>query len=204
MLSGYPVKSTRVPDLIILEQPVGFGGHELPPLGIDRLTFPLPSAESEVRRRYAHPVNEDRIIRSTYDATLAVGALIIAFTIPGCAYPNQFRDVPQRQPHAHFSAEQSSSFFAGSLRITHINEQPTSFWRSRESFRIPPGSTFIRPVFSARDSYSYRPIRFTAVAGRHYILRRLPTPFGEFVTLDYHIPGGVGVTISKSPKDNSQ
>ena len=140
----------------------------------------------------------------TYNAVLAFGALILTATISGCAYPNQFRDVSQHQPHAILAAEPSSGFFAASLRITHINEQPTSFWRSHESFRIPPGSTLIRPIFCASEPYSYRPIRFTAATGHHYELRRLITPRGEFAALSERIPGGVEITITKSPKENSQ
>lgn len=54
----------------------------------------------------------------------------------------------------------------------HINEQPTSFWRCREQFRVSPGSVTLRVISGYRGDVHYPLIRFTAEAGHTYSVRR--------------------------------
>jgi hypothetical protein len=93
---------------------------------------------------------------------LPLVAGIIAFLGAGCSYPNQFRSLSADLPHAVLVGNQVKAF--------HINQQPTSFWRTRESFRIPPGPTTVRPVTGHWEIPEYPAVEFTAVAGHRYSL----------------------------------
>ena len=54
----------------------------------------------------------------------------------------------------------------------HINDQPTSFWRSRERFRVSPGSTTLRAISGYRGDVRYPLLQFTAEAGHSYSVQR--------------------------------
>ena len=61
----------------------------------------------------------------------------------------------------------------GHAFASHINGQPTTFWRSGDTFRIPPGTNSVRAAFSdARETIGYRPEQFVAIGGRHYAIAR--------------------------------
>lgn len=78
-------------------------------------------------------------------------------SLAGCAYPNQFRNTDKSLPHAVLIGEGVKAF--------HINGQPTSFWRCRESFRIPVGRTTVRPLTGTWSYPDYPLVEFTAQAG---------------------------------------
>jgi len=82
--------------------------------------------------------------------------------VTGCAYPNQFRNVRADAPHAIVVGE--------GVTVTHVTDQPTSFWRCRERFRVPPGATTLRAVAGQWDIQTYT-LPFTAEAGQTYSLR---------------------------------
>jgi hypothetical protein len=93
---------------------------------------------------------------------------ILSFTflalVGGCAYPNQFRNVRTDFPHAVLAGD--------GVKLTHINGQPTSFWRTRERFRVSPGSTTVRVISGYRGDVQYPPVRFTTEAGHSYSVQR--------------------------------
>ncbi len=85
--------------------------------------------------------------------------------LTGCAYPNQFRNVSQSQPH---------SVLIGQQVVVHsINGQPTSFWRFRKQYRIPTGGVRVK-VFSEQGrlfwwkTIDYPQMEFHSVAGNQY------------------------------------
>jgi hypothetical protein len=81
-----------------------------------------------------------------------------AFTVlTGCSYPNQFRNTDTSLPHA--------VLVGNGVKAFHINGQPTSFWRCRESFRIPIGPTTVRPLTGTWSYPDYPLVEFTAQAG---------------------------------------
>jgi len=92
-----------------------------------------------------------------------LSSLALALLLSGCAYPNQFRNV--RTDSAH------SILVGDGVTVMHINDQPTSFWRCRERFRVPPGATTLRVVAGHWDIQTYA-LPFTAEAGHTYSLRR--------------------------------
>ena len=102
--------------------------------------------------------------------------------LAGCAYPNQFRNVDADAPHAVLVGD--------GVTVMHINRQPTSFWRVRETFRIPPGRTTLRAVAGHWDIHSYTGLVFTAEVGQRYSLRRDRTAGSDRVVVrdrDEHI-----------------
>lgn len=82
--------------------------------------------------------------------------------VTGCSYPNQFQNVGPETPHAILVGKKVTAF--------HINQQPTSFWRCRERFRIPPGPTTVRAVTGPWDFPEYPIVEFVAAAGYRYTL----------------------------------
>jgi hypothetical protein len=86
--------------------------------------------------------------------TSAVVLTLLAFA-SGCAYPNQFHNVRTESPHAVLVGKRVTLF--------HINEQPTSFWRTRERFRVPPGTTTVRVISGHRGEVHYPLLRATAI-----------------------------------------
>lgn len=98
--------------------------------------------------------------------TLACMALSIvaAPLLAGCAYPNQFHSVRIGSPHAVLVGE--------GVKLTHINGQPTSFWRFRERFCVVPGPTTLKVISGRLGEGEYPLMRFTAEAGQTYSIRR--------------------------------
>jgi len=95
---------------------------------------------------------------------VSLGALTLTMLVAGCAYPNQFRNVRADSPHAVLVGD--------SVKLFHINDQPTSFWRTRERFRISPGSTTVRIIAGYYGDVHYPLLRFTAEAGHTYLVQR--------------------------------
>ena len=101
--------------------------------------------------------------------------LLIGTTLASCRYTSEFRNTPKNAPHAVLRG--TSYPESGHAFATHVNGQPTSFWRSGDVFRIPPGETTCRTAFSdAHETVGYRTERFTAVAGREYMVSRKLDP----------------------------
>lgn len=91
-------------------------------------------------------------------------SLFAAVLVAGCAYPNQFRNVGIVYPHAVLVGEDVTLF--------HINGQPTSFWRFRERFCVPPGPTTVRVISGRQGEVEFPLLRFTAEAGQTYSIQR--------------------------------
>ena len=104
---------------------------------------------------------------------------ILSFTllafVAGCAYPNQFRNVRTDAPHAVLAGD--------GVKLMHINAQPTSFWRTRERFRILPGSTTVRVISGFRGEVDYPLLRFTAEAGHSYSVQRQQSAGSDAIVL---------------------
>ncbi len=91
--------------------------------------------------------------------------------------------------------------FGRKVSPSFINDQPTAFWRLRESFRLPAGETVLK-VSDVCRPYGYAPMRFTAVAGRCYVLRPTRTGSRDAATLSERAPGnGVERVISTALRD---
>ncbi|MEY4387140.1 MAG: hypothetical protein RLY20_2423 [Verrucomicrobiota bacterium] len=103
------------------------------------------------------------------------GVLTLAMLFAGCAYPNQFRSVRADSPHAVLRGE--------GVKLMHINEQPTSFWRTRERFRVPPGSTTVRVISGYRGDVHYPLLRFIAEAGHSYSVQRQQSGGSDTIVL---------------------
>jgi hypothetical protein len=99
-----------------------------------------------------------------------VSACLAAALISGCAYPNQFRDVETSAPHALLTADDGDHWRDSGPSVFAIDSKPTSFWRTTERFRLPPGLTTLR-VVADREPYDFAPLTFDAIAGRHYHLQ---------------------------------
>ena len=99
----------------------------------------------------------------------------LALLLSGCAYPNQFRNVRTDSAHAILVGD--------GVTVMHINDQPTSFWRCRERFRVPPGATTLLTVAGHWDIQSYAVLPFTAEAGHTYSLLRQRTDGSDRVVL---------------------
>lgn len=102
-------------------------------------------------------------------------ALAICALGSGCKTPSVFHSVSPNQPHAVLTSNNPPGFrgFFGLGRVVSpyfINGYRTSFWRVRDHFRIPPGSTVIDTV-DVSEPYRYGSIHFVARAGYHYNLR---------------------------------
>lgn len=101
--------------------------------------------------------------RSNADGIPHLLLFFVALTaLAGCAYPNQFRNTDTSLPHAVLIGEGVKAF--------HINGQPTSFWRCRESFRIPVGRTTVRALTGSWSYPDYPLVEFTAQADFTYVL----------------------------------
>lgn len=103
------------------------------------------------------------------------GALALATLVAGCAYPNQFRNVRADSPHAVLVGQ--------GVKLMHINDQPTSFWRTRERFCISPGLTRVRVISGYRGDVNYPLLRFTAEAGHSYSVRRQQSGGSDSIVL---------------------
>ena len=95
---------------------------------------------------------------------LALPLSMLLILAAGCAYPNQFHNVRIESPHANLVGY--------GVKLTHINDQPTSFWRSSEQFRISPGPNTVRVIAGYRGDVRYPLLGFTAQAGGIYSVQQ--------------------------------
>jgi hypothetical protein len=96
---------------------------------------------------------------------LSLTPVMLAILVAGCAYPNQFRNVGAKFPHAVIIGDK--------VGVMAINGQPTSFWRSSERFRIPLGTNVLRTAHSDwRETFGYEKVMFVATARSEYVLSR--------------------------------
>ncbi|MBX3740684.1 MAG: hypothetical protein KF712_06825 [Akkermansiaceae bacterium] len=86
---------------------------------------------------------------------------VVTAALCGCAFENQFRNVPEERPSASLTSHETTVF--------SINSQPVSFW-SKGRFSIPPGKTTLRLV-APSEPYEYEPLIFTAVEHLRYQLK---------------------------------
>jgi len=120
---------------------------------------------------------------SKYWICLGRIAVVLPLIAGGCVYPNQFHNVSVSQPHGVLTVESTRLPFRGHLHVGAINEQPTSFWRCGDTFRIPAGPTIVHATYSGWDAYGYAPLQFKAIADHRYILRRQLSDGRDYVTL---------------------
>lgn len=97
--------------------------------------------------------------------------MAVALTALSCRYPNEFKNSPGDAPHAVLSGTAYPK--AGTIFATHINGQPTSFWRSSNVFRVPAGTNAVWTAYSDRkETLGYDAAEFVAESGREYVLVR--------------------------------
>jgi hypothetical protein len=99
-----------------------------------------------------------------------LASCLASITILGCVYDNQFSDAEAEKPHALVTADPRQYWGDRGPIVFAINSQPTSFWRSKEQYRISTGATTLQ-VVADREPYDFSPLTFDAMAGRHYHLR---------------------------------
>jgi hypothetical protein len=99
-----------------------------------------------------------------------LSACLVAAAVSGCANPNHFRNVETGAPHALLTADAGDHWGDRGPTVFAIDSKPTSFWRTKERFRLPPGPTTLK-VIADREPYEFAPLSFDAIAGRHYHLR---------------------------------
>lgn len=98
-------------------------------------------------------------------------ALLMVLTLVSCQHPNEFKNAKANVPHATLRGTRFPN--AGSLFASHINDQPTSFWRWSEVFRIPTGSNTCITAYSDRkETIGYEAAQFVAHPGREYVMTR--------------------------------
>ena len=95
---------------------------------------------------------------------------LVAAAVAGCAYPNQFRNAETGAPHAMLTADAGDHWRDRGPTVFAIDSQPTSFWRGKDYFRLPPGPTTLK-VIADQEPCEFAPLSFNAIAGRHYHLR---------------------------------
>jgi hypothetical protein len=101
--------------------------------------------------------------------------LLASLVLGACRYQDEFRNVPANEPHAVLRGTKYPD--AGAIFAGQVNGQPTSFWRFGDVFRIPAGDTLCRLAFSDRkETITYQPARFPAVANRIYVIERKREP----------------------------
>jgi hypothetical protein len=120
-------------------------------------------------------------------------ALSITLLVTGCEAPNVFRDVPTNRPHAFLTLVNPpglrGAFGLGRyVSPQYINDQPTSFWRTRDHFRIRPGPTIV-DVIDANEPCNYERVRFVAVYGRQFVLRPILIKGRDAVTVSDRLSG---------------
>ncbi len=119
--------------------------------------------------------------RGEHATALAAG--FIAVLLVGCSYPNQFRNVRANSPHAVLVGK--------SVYVTQINQQPPSFWRIGQTYRIPPGPTEVRTFVGSWNPFDMPRIEFTATAGHRYVLTRQTSNQLERVLLTQSASGAI-------------
>lgn len=101
---------------------------------------------------------------------LMMSVCFAVVTVSSCAKQNQFSNVDANTPHALVTADARLYWGDRGPIVFAINSQPTSFWRSKEQYRISTGATTLQ-VVADREPYDFYPLTFDAMAGRHYHLR---------------------------------
>jgi hypothetical protein len=101
--------------------------------------------------------------------------LFVALTLVSCRHPNEFESAQANAPHAVLRGTKYPN--AGSVFATHVNDQPTSFWRSSNVFRIPTGTNICHTAYSDRkETIGYKAGQFVATAGRDYVITQKREP----------------------------
>jgi hypothetical protein len=101
--------------------------------------------------------------------------LFLALLLLGCRYPNEFNNTQTKAPHAILRGTKYPN--GGHTFATLLNGQPTSFWRSSDVFRIPPGSNNCQIAYSDRkESIGFKTAHFIAAAGQQYTIARRREP----------------------------
>lgn len=101
--------------------------------------------------------------------------LLAILMFVSCHYPNEFKNAPANVPHAVLIGTKYPN--TGHVFATHINGQPTSFWRNSDAFRISPGTNTCHFAYSdRRETLGYRAVPFIAVSGRSYVVARKQNP----------------------------
>ncbi|MCX6930737.1 MAG: hypothetical protein NT154_47175 [Verrucomicrobia bacterium] len=102
-------------------------------------------------------------------------SLFVALTAVSCRHPNEFKNTPRPEPHALLRGTSYPN--GGHAFATHINGQPTSFWRSSDVFRIPTGTNTVRTAHSDRkETLGYKPAVFVAIESGEYVIERTRDP----------------------------
>jgi hypothetical protein len=102
--------------------------------------------------------------------TSSLIGLFLVLALVSCRYSNEFRNTARGNSHAILRGDDH-------LFASHINRQPTSFWRSGDTFRIPVGTNEARVAYSdRRETISYESQKFVATAGGEYALARKREP----------------------------
>lgn len=91
-------------------------------------------------------------------------AVVAAAPPGGMRLPQHIPQGSGGSPHAVLVGEDVSLF--------HINGQPTSFWRFRERFWIPPGPTMVRVISESLGEVEFPLLQFEAEAGQTYFIQR--------------------------------
>jgi hypothetical protein len=106
---------------------------------------------------------------------LRFSTLFAALILVSCRYPNEFKNVPANAPHAVLQGTKYPN--DGHLFATHVNDQPTSFWRSSDVFRVPVGANTCGAAYSdLGETVGYKTEPFVAAAGREYVMVRKRDP----------------------------
>src|SRR5678816_3051732 len=105
-----------------------------------------------------------------------LSALFVALTLVSCRYPNEFKNAPANAPHAVLRGTKYPN--GAHVFATHINGQPTSFWRSSDVFRVPAGTNSCQTAYSdGKKTVGYKKTDpFIATAGRDYVIARKREP----------------------------
>jgi len=102
-------------------------------------------------------------------------SLFVALTVVSCRHPNEFKNTPSGAPHALLRGTSYPS--GGHAFATHINGQPTSFWRSSDVFRIPTGTNVVHTAYSDRqETLGYKPEAFVAIESDECLIARRREP----------------------------
>ena len=144
--------------------------------------------------------------------------LFVALTLVSCRYPNEFKNVSAKAPHAVLRG--TSQVFAA-----HINGHPTSFWRVSNVFRVPAGTNTCSAAYSSGiETVGYKTEQFVATAGLDYVIarKREPTFASPFtatphpttpngwiihdrrdrVTIHETKPGSTDVLVADAPRED--
>jgi hypothetical protein len=96
----------------------------------------------------------------------------MAVVLTGCAFPNQFHDQSRSLPHGTVTAVRERGSPLSAPTIFYINDQPTSFWKTRQRYYVAPGPVVLN-VIADREPYEFEALPFTVKAGAKYDVRRV-------------------------------